>query len=114
MATVASVLDAVRAAEAAGASPEAVRDAALSAAARGPAATAAPPAPPATAYRARDGDVLDAVAVALYGDELAVLDLLAANAALAPHPPHLVAGTLVGVPRLTTHPPERRAVQLWD
>ena len=109
MATVAAVLDAVRAAEAAGANPAAVRDAALSAA-----ATAAPPAPPATAYRARDGDVLDAVAVALYGDELAVLDLLAANAALAPHPPHLVAGTLVGVPRLTTHPPERRAVQLWD
>lgn len=114
MATVADVLDAVRAAEAAGASPAVVLDAALSAAARGPAATAARPAPPATAYRARDGDVLDAVAAALYGDEYAVHDVLAANSALAPHPPHLAAGTLVGLPPVTPHPPERRAVQLWD
>ena len=43
-----------------------------------------------------------------------MLDVLAANSALAPHPPHLVAGTLVGLPRATPHPPERRAVQLWD
>ena len=114
MATVADVLDAVRAAEAAGASPAEVRDAALSAAARGPAPAAAPAAPTTpTAYRAKDGDVLDAVAVALYGAESAVLDVLAANPALA-RTPHLVAGTLVGLPPAAPHPPERRAVQLWD
>lgn len=114
MATVAVVLDAVRAAEAAGASPAEVLEAALSAAARGPAATVARPAPPATAYRAKDGDVLDAIAGALYDDEYVMLDVLAANSALASHPPHLAAGTLVGLPSVQPRPAERRAVQLWD
>ena len=114
MATVQAVLDAVRGAEAAGASPADVLDAALAAAARFPAATATPPAPPVTAYRAKDGDVLDAVAAGVYGDEYAVLDVLAANPALAGRPPHLTAGTLVGLPPATPHPRERATVQIWD
>lgn len=116
MATVQAVLEAVRAAEAAGASPQELLEMARTAAARfpaAPAASAAPPAP-ATAYRAKDGDVLDAVAAAVYGDEYVVLDLLAANPALADRPPHLAAGTLVGLPPVTPRPPERQTVPIWD
>ena len=76
MATVQAVLAAVRAAEAAGASPREILEMARTAAARFPAAASAAPPAPATAYRAKDGDVLDAVAAAVYGDEYVVLDLL--------------------------------------
>ena len=114
MATVQAVLDAIRTAETAGASPAEVLEAALAAAARFPAATTAPPDAPATAYRAKDGDVLDAVTAGVYGDEYAVLEVLAANPALAARPPHLTAGTLVGLPPVTPHPPERPTVQIWD
>ena len=113
MATVQAVLEAVRAAESAGASSAEVLDAALTAAARFPAATALPDAPT-TAYRAKDGDVLDAVAARVYGDEYAVLEVLAANPALAGRAPHLTAGTLVGLPPTTPRPRERPTVQIWD
>ena len=114
MATVQAVLDAVRAAETAGARPAQVLDAALAAAARFPASASPPPASPVTAYRAKDGDVLDAVAAGVYGDEYVVLDVLAANPALASRPPHLTAGTLVGLPPVASRPPERPTVQIWD
>ena len=114
MATVRAILDAVRAAETAGASPTELLEAARTAAARFPASTTAPPPPPVTAYRAKDGDVLDAVAAGVYGDEYAVLEVLAANPALAGRPPHLTAGTLVGLPPATPHPTERPTVQIWD
>lgn len=114
MATTRAVLDAVRAAESAGASPAEILDAAMAAAARFPAAPATPPSTPAEAYRAKDGDVLDAIAAGVYGDEHVVLDVLASNPALASHPPHLAAGTLVGLPAVTPHPPERVTVQIWD
>ena len=114
MATVKAVIDAVRAAETAGASPAEVLDAALAAAARFPASTTALPVAPATAYRAKDGDVLDAVAAGVYGDEYAALEILSANPALADRPAHLTAGTLVGLPLVTPHPPDRPTVQIWD
>ena len=115
MATVQAVLDAVRAAETAGASPAKVLEAARAAAARFPAATTpTPPAASTTAYRAKDGDVLDAVAARVYGDEHAVIEILAANRGLATQPPHLTAGTLVALPTVTPHPPERPTVQIWD
>ena len=114
MATVQAVLDAVRAAETAGASPAEVLEAAMTEAARFPPSTTAPPSAPATAYRAQDGDILDAVAAGVYGDEYVVIDVLAANPALAARPPHLTAGTLVGLPPAAPHPPERPTVQIWD
>ena len=115
MATARAVLDAVRAAEASGASPSDVLDAALGAAARFPAATTDPATtdPATTAYRAKDGDVLDAVATQVYGDEYAAVDLLAANPALAVRA-HLEAGTLVRLPPVQPHPRERSTVQIWD
>ena len=114
MATVKAVLDAVRAAETAGASPAEVLEAALGAAARFPTSTTALPDAPTTAYRAKDGDVLDAVAAGVYGDEYAALEVLVANPALADRAPHLTAGTLVGLPPAPPHPPERATVQIWD
>lgn len=116
MATARAVLDAVRAAEASGASPSDVLDAALGAAARFPVAATTDPAttdPATTAYRAKDGDVLDAVATQVYGDEYAAVDLLAANPALAASA-HLEAGTLVRLPPVQPHPRERPIVQIWD
>ena len=114
MATARAVLDAVRAAAASGASPSDVLDAALGAAARFPATTDPVTTDPATAaYRAKDGDVLDAVATQVYGDEYAAVDLLAANPALAARA-HLEAGTLVRLPPVQPHSRERPIVQIWD
>ena len=112
--TVDQVLDAMRAAVAAGGTSEDVLAAARRAAGR--ASGPAPPDPPAasTAYRAADGEVLDAIARASYGSEYAFTTLIAANRALADSPPRLAAGTLVGLPPADPPAPEVRPVQIWD
>lgn len=112
--TVDQVIAAMRAAVAAGGTSEDVLAAARRAAGR--AAGPAPPDPPpaSTAYRAADGEVLDAIARASYGTEYAVTTLLVANPALAASPPHLAAGTLVGLPPVDPPAPEVRPVQIWD
>lgn len=107
------ILAGIRAAEAAGATPQNVLDAALSAAARFPAAESATPPTPTTAYRAKDGDTLDAVAAQVYGDEYTVLDVLAANPALASRV-HLMAGALVGLPPVTPPVREIPTTQIWE
>lgn len=107
-----TILDALEAA--ADASPQALLETALSAAARFPAAAEPPPPASTTAYRAKDGDVLDAIAARVYGDEYAVLDVLAANPALAAGPPHLTAGALVALPPVTPRPAEVRTTQIWE
>ena len=106
-----AILEALEAAP--DASPDALLDIALSAAARFPATAESPPPAPATAYRAKDGDVLDAIAARVYGDEYAALDVLAANPALAADP-HLTAGAMVGLPPVTPRPAEIRTTQIWD
>ena len=112
--TVDQVLAAMRAAVAAGGTSEDVLAAARRAAGRGAGPT--PPDPPAanTAWRAADGDVLDAIARASYGTEYAFTNLLAANPPLTASAPHLAAGTLVGLPPVDPPAPEARAVQIWD
>ena len=112
--TVDQVLAAMRAAVAAGGTSEDVLAAARRAAGR--ASGPAPPDPPAasTAYRAADGEVLDAIARASYGSEYAFTTLLAANPPLTESPPHLTAGTLVGLPPADPPASEARSVQIWD
>ena len=108
------VIAAMRAAVAAGGTAEDVLAAARRAAER--AAGPAPAKPPAasTAWRAADGDVLDAIAREAYGTEYAFATLLAANPPLTAAPPHLAAGILVGLPPADPPAPEARAVQIWD
>lgn len=108
------VLAAMRAAVAAGGSPEDVLAAARRAAVRTAGGAPADPPPASTAYRAAEGDVLDAVAHAFYGAEAAVTSLLVSNQPLAVQPPHLPAGALVGLPPVDLPAPEVRAVQIWD
>ena len=112
--TVDRILDAMRAALAAGGTSEDVLAAARRAAARGARDESPPPPPVSTAYRAVDGDVLDAVALAAYGTEYALVALLAANPELAGSAPHLGAGDLVGLPVLDPPAIESRTVQIWD
>ena len=65
------------------------------------------------AYRARDGDVLDAVARAAYGAEGAVAELLAANPGAASLPV-LRAGQLIGLPAVNPPRPLQAVVRLWS
>ena len=110
--TARQALAAMRTAAAAGADSHTVLDAGRRDAARSPAAAAPAPSPARTAWRAADGDVLDAIARASYGTERAFTALLAANPALADAPPHLSAGTLVGLPPVD--PPAPTPRPLWQ
>ena len=112
------VLAAMRAAVAAGGTSEDVLAAARRAAARTAGGPAPDPPPASTAYRASDGDVLDAVAYAAYGTEYAVTTLLAANPSLSEYTrsrlPLLFAGEVIGLPPVDPPAPESRPVQIWD
>ena len=107
------VLPAAQAAAAAGGSPEQVRSAAHEAAAR----SASAPAPSATpapdvAYRAAEGEMLDAIAHLRYGAP-AVERLLEANPALAKERPRLPGGLLVQLPA-EAQAASSAAVTLWS
>lgn len=65
------------------------------------------------AYRARDGDALDAIARAAYGAESAVADLLAANPGAA-RTPVLRAGRLIGLPPVDPPRALKAVVRLWS
>ena len=67
------------------------------------------------AFRARQGDMLDAIARRRYGDEHAVATLLESTPGLADQASRLTLGTPVGLPAgVGAGTAARRVAQLWD
>ncbi len=66
-------------------------------------------------YRTKDGDMLDAICLAHYGQVTHVEErVLKANPGLAKLGPVYSAGLLIELPALDLNPPKANIVRLWD
>lgn len=66
-------------------------------------------------YKTQEGDVLDALCYAEYGEEHGTTELvLAANPTLAALPTVLPAGVLIQFPTIAAPAPVVQQTQLWD
>ncbi len=66
-------------------------------------------------YRSRDGDVLDAICQAHYGQQAGTVEaVLTANPGLAGQGPVLPAGIVIVLPSLPASDKTMQTIRLWD